>query len=390
MKRKLETEVYVSFFLILELIICIIMKVTNIIQIEWWHFLYTNLFTVFIYMFILEIKYNGKEDDKLMLPMATMTISLTVLGIVAIMIPHFREIPLFLKMWTILLVTLIIILIYVYIKQYVTNNLEIKKIEESYRNDIEKHEYYREILEDYSPAILSLIYNRKIKYSDTLVATILDLKLNNYIDIEEKGIKVLKKDEKDLLPNQKMIYKMLQKKKNRQGFVSFKDTSPAFSNSYFKREWKETIKKEAEEKDLCSSKFVVFNIIEKISIFSFWAIIVMTATVMIGNLESIFDEEIGIVSYIIIIAINCFLMFTKAFLSKFNQRNFFVRTKKGVELQCKMAGLKNYIKDYSQLEKKKLEEIVLWEDYLIYALIFDLKGSLDKEAKELYKNLAIE
>ena len=80
-------------------------------------------------------------------------------------------------------------------------------------------------------------------------------------------------------------------------------------------------------------------------------------------------------------------MCSTGILRKFNQRNFFVRTKEGVELQCKMSGLKNYIKDYSKLNERDLNELVLWEDYLIYAVIFNLKGNLDKEAEKLYERL---
>lgn len=67
--------------------------------------------------------------------------------------------------------------------------------------------------------------------------------------------------------------------------------------------------------------------------------------------------------------------------------NMFIRTQKGVEIQNKLAGLKNYIKDYSDLENRNIDEVILWEEYLIYAIIFNLKGKLDKDATELYNKL---
>ena len=120
-----------------------------------------------------------------------MVVSQTLLGILYIM-PHFKEISILIKIWIIVLLGLVVSLIYIYIKQSITNSLEIKNIEEKYKKNIEKFEYYRDILNGYSPAILSLVYNRKIKYSDTLTATILNMKLNKYIDIEDSRNKIIK------------------------------------------------------------------------------------------------------------------------------------------------------------------------------------------------------
>ena len=46
------------------------------------------------------------------------------------------------------------------------------------------------------------------------------------------------------------------------------------------------------------------------------------------------------------------------------------RTSKGRELNLKLDGLKAYLKDYSLLEEREEKEIELWEDYLIYSVMF--------------------
>ena len=391
-KRKLGTEIYISLFIIFEIIVCSIIEKSNIANLEWWHFLYTNLVTIFIYMFILLVKNRGRNIDyiskKISVPVATMSIFLTIMALITIIYPYFAEVSLAFRIWFFIIFILITSLVFIYIKQCIVNILQVKNLEEKYRNDMEKHEYYREILKEYSPAILSLIYNRKIKYSDTLVVTILDLKLNNYIDIEEKGIKILKKDEKNLLPNQKYLYEKIYNKKNRKNFVSFQDVSNIFSVSTFKQEWKNEIKKEAEEKKLCSSKIVIFDIIEKISVLSFFILIGILMFIAIGSEGiAIDDNNIDQVSYLVLAFIHCALIFCVNYLSRFKQRIFFVRTKEGVKLQCKMCGLKNYIKEYTQLKEKKLEELLLWENYLLYAIIFDIKGNLNNEAQKLYDKI---
>ena len=379
MNKKLGAEIYMSLFLLFETIICFIIKITNMINVEWWHILYTNIFTFIIYCCIF---YNKRE--KLITPFLTMVVSLTTLGVILFLIPHFKEINIVLKIWLFFLVTLIIIPVCIYANQSIKNNIETKNIEDNYK-DVYKYEYYREIINEYSPAVLSLVYNRKIKYSDTLVATILDLKLKNYIDIEDEGIKILKRETKDLLQNEKLIYEKLERKKNTKKIANFKDVSNIFSNTYFKKEWKSKIKIEAEEKKLCSSRLVAFDILEKIFIISFFTFLIIPLLLIARKLN--FNTNINIVTYLIIVTVHCVVMCSTGILRKFNQRNFFVRTKEGVELQCKMSGLKNYIKDYSKLNERDLNELVLWEDYLIYAVIFNLKGNLDKEAGKLYERL---
>ena len=379
MNKKPKVEIYMSLFLLFETIIWLIIKIKNIMNVEWWHILYTNLFTFCIYCWIF---YNKRE--KIIAPLLTMVASLTTLGIFSFLIPHFEEINIILKIWLFFLIALIIIPVYIYINQSIKNIMEIKKIEDNYK-DVDKYEYYREIINEYSPAVLSLIYNRKIKYSDTLVATILDLKLKNYISIEDNGIKILNDGSKDLSQNEKLIYEELAKKKNAKNITKFKDIANIFSNNNFKKEWKVKIKTEAEEKKLCFSRIIAFNILEKISMISFFAMIIIPLFLFLIKIE--FSIPTDVVVYLILVTIHSTLIFSTGFLREFNQRNFFVRTEEGVSLQCKMSGLKNYIKDYSKLEKRALNELVLWEDYLIYAIIFDLKGNLDKEVERLYEKL---
>ena len=96
---------------------------------------------------------------------------------------------------------------------------------------------------------------------------------------------------------------------------------------------------------------------------------------------------VNLVAYLINVSLNLLLLFSTPMLKRLDKMHYFLRTESGAQLQCKMAGLKNYIKEYSLLEKKNLKDVNLWEDYLIYAIIFDIKGVLDKDSKELYYKL---
>ena len=54
-----------------------------------------------------------------------------------------------------------------------------------------------------------------------------------------------------------------------------------------------------------------------------------------------------------------------------NQNCPYVRTEKGEEINKKLEGLKIYLKEYSYLEEKKESEIVIWEEYLVYSVLFN-------------------
>ena len=62
------------------------------------------------------------------------------------------------------------------------------------------------------------------------------------------------------------------------------------------------------------------------------------------------------------------------------------RTQKGKELNRKLEGLKHYLKDYSLLSEREAKEIELWEDYLIYSVMF---GQNKKVIEEYEKYIEI-
>ena len=80
-----------------------------------------------------------------------------------------------------------IILIYIAIKiaNKTARNDILNKI------DLGKYKgYYREIINEYSPAVLSFIYDFELDYKKDVVATILDLKLKNNVELNDNKIKV--------------------------------------------------------------------------------------------------------------------------------------------------------------------------------------------------------
>ena len=45
----------------------------------------------------------------------------------------------------------------------------------------------------------------------------------------------------------------------------------------------------------------------------------------------------------------------------------------------KLNGLKRFIRDFGNFNDKSLREIIIWEDYLLYAIILNESKSLKEE-----------
>ena len=61
----------------------------------------------------------------------------------------------------------------------------------------------------------------------------------------------------------------------------------------------------------------------------------------------------------------------------------YFRTKEGEELNRSIEGLKNYLKDYTLLDKQEKDGIVVWEEYLVYSVLFNQ----NKKMIEKYKSI---
>jgi uncharacterized membrane protein len=64
----------------------------------------------------------------------------------------------------------------------------------------------------------------------------------------------------------------------------------------------------------------------------------------------------------------------------------YVRTKKGNEVNEMLEGLKNYIKDFSLLNQESKDGLILWEDYLIYSVLFDQNKKVVQEFEKIMTN----
>lgn len=230
-------------------------------------------------------------------------------------------------------------------------------------------DYYRDILKGYSPAVLSYIDNFELNSENDYVATLLSLKIKKFITIENDQINVIDKNTEKLSKNEKYILDIKPNNFNKFSFESLVINDALDSNLI-------------EKKDDIKSKIIKKIIILIITYFFLQIIVsflprefIVENNIFIGIFLTI-GYGILIFSGVLYPYFAIIYLLTYIIKSKLNK---YVRTKKGNEVNKMLEGLKNYLKDFSIIEERKLEELNLWEDYLIYSVLFNQNNELVKE-----------
>lgn len=235
--------------------------------------------------------------------------------------------------------------------------------------DFQNEDYYREILKEFSTAELSYIDNLKIEERRDIASTILKLKLKNKIDIVENQIIVLDSNTNQLKKTEKFILEHI-----KEGRIKI----------YKSGQFETYFMAEAIEDGLISKNRGEGNKTKK----SYLKGIVITVILFMlaylwglnfDNLIELFGNEtiptIGLVFSNLACMITIFIL--PIYLLAYNviQSTLYLRTKKGEELNKKIEGLKKYIRDYSSLYGKGRKDLIIWEEYLIYSVIFDINDT---------------
>lgn len=234
--------------------------------------------------------------------------------------------------------------------------------------------YYREILDRYSPSILAYMDTMQVNYSITIISTLLYLKNKNYIDIIDNTIvkKVENFNNKENLGRtEKLIFDNI---KDNQVKIE-KDT---INNIVLQ----DAIDKKIVVADYNRNKEKIKN---KIRIFVIIFIILLFLNFFINN-ESLFGEIIQILCiFLLPIFFITGIIYFFSYVHK-NNENPIYRTDLGIEINKKLEGLKNYISEYSIMDKRNVNELDLWEDYLIYSVIFNQNKKIADEYSKFIKN----
>ena len=87
-----------------------------------------------------------------------------------------------------------------------------------------------------------------------------------------------------------------------------------------------------------------------------------------------------LISIMIIIMIICSINLSKA------KSSINVYSQEAIDEIEMWNGLKRFMEEFSQLDKKEIPEVVLWEKYLVYATAFGIADKVLKQLKIVYSN----
>lgn len=239
---------------------------------------------------------------------------------------------------------------------------EVSRMEKLNSSDFKKnHDYYRDIIHNYSPTLLSYIDNFKIDLPRDIIGTIMLLEQKEYLKIENG---ILINSNIDTSKLSKLEKYILQNIHSGNLTINSKDV-------------KEIVQEEGLGKEVIvlNKKYKKSNLWNKIRnlIFIFFILAIfifyLEETFPQIHLPSFFRIIVGIFVIIAVYIGITHLLYEKK-LHKNRKTDPYFRTQKGEDINEKLEGLKEYLKDYGHMKNKEAEMINLWEDYLIYAIIF--------------------
>lgn len=275
-------------------------------------------------------------------------------------------------LWILNIIFLVTTPLYYFIHDY-REKMKTRKIEKTTIIKNIDFQYYKDIIDEYSPAMLSLILDG-LEFDKDLGASVIYLINKGYLEVREENKIIRTNKDCSKLPQdlQVLCNSDINHLLTCTRFYTQKEELQASEAGKTRTKWMESIEKQVVEKGLATER-------EDKS----WKTLVILF--VIGIIEAMFamaveDDGLLVFSGIMIFV----LMFLRvgAF-----WENRWVKTQKGYELYTKVLGLKNYIKDYSNLSESELKEITIWEDYLIYAIILNNTSKLNKEAKDYYEKI---
>lgn len=286
-------------------------------------------------------------------------------------------------------------------------------------NSIDDIEYYREKFENLSPAVISTVADFEVEYKKDLTATVMSLYIKKKISFDNNTITVISKETDMLDSTERHVLEKLSKNSG----VKMSNVFNMFDRNQFEK----LSKKEAESKGFIVKKIsdktlkitlfillILFVICLKIkSTLNFYDEELLNQSIermdpgesvdndryLIeyfeneeneANLKQFFDEFSKVLIYGIavfgIIIIPIYAIVFGLLYKKFKLE--YKRTQKGNLLVEKIYGMKNYIHDYSLLSEASKEQIILWDEFLIYAILLEENTEVVREISKM-KNVVL-
>lgn len=222
-------------------------------------------------------------------------------------------------------------------------------------------EYFRNLIKEHSIAVLGYCYDKEMDSKLLSALTLKSLLINKKVEINDKKIIPLT----DKLKEEERF--IIEKYKN----IDSDYYANEFTNILDKITCEEPFKKSVSKK-------------HKNNMSAYDVIILM---LYIIGLPFIFYYEnnilYGIVSFGLLFITYVIQTYKEILFSK----KYRINTKYSNEIISKLNGLKNYINEFGNFDKKKLDEIAFYDEYMLFAIMLDTSPKLKQELLDEYDNI---
>lgn len=242
--------------------------------------------------------------------------------------------------------------------------------------------YYRDSLTGINPALLSLLIDLDIYGTKDIIATLLRMNNKKAIQFQENGsINVTNLNARELDSSELELLKIIKNDRlnDKRALSQWKQ------NRFQEAETAGYIKKRNEEKrNKIADRYVYVVIFSVFAAFCLWGLFLNSG--LVGKMDSVID---AIKAFAALVVIDIFLFVPAYRLLQnvsYSKRGDVVweRTPVGNEMAEKIAGLGRFINEFSRLSEAKKEEVRLWDDYLVYAIVLEENEQIVKDVSKQY------
>ena len=285
---------------------------------------------------------------------------------------------------TILMIIAIIVITVILIVKAVKYGKKLKTLNK-YKPEQEL-EYFRDLpSKDVTPGEATYIlqeayYGFSSSFDRIFSATMLDLKLKDYIDLRvEKDkkdkdviyIKRIKPSDEKLKNDEKKVLDFIYKVEKKKEEITIKQLEKYItSHSSSVQKLIEQSGKDIEDQLVLEGILNKSNKEEYIKYQTMSGLYFVFAIIVL-----MFAFPVSIA--LIVNGILCFKI----------KKRINVLTQKGIDSKEKWKGLKKYMEDFSLLNEKEVPAIEVWEKYLVYATAFGIADKVLKQLKTVYPNI---
>lgn len=302
--------------------------------------------------------------------------------------------------------------------------IRVKKKEISIEKEIKldnPYIYYRELPNNFGIGISSILVNKTIENEKDIIACILDLCARKYLKLEKVDnkyvITILNNSTDNLLSNEVYILKHLMNNTVQQ--IDYQEWHQLCVENGKQLELfednKEVNLSETKQKEIAEEYYKTneYQLKKIIPVFLLIGVILGSVVFIFPNVTDAFahfldmnnDMKLKIISFISIMFITFMLLIsiygiirTVYIVGKtlYQNRDMIyqntlstkiIHTLKGQDATKKLISFKNFLRDFGSFAKKNPEEIILWDEYLSFAIVFNLTDEILKTGyKQLIEN----